>query len=130
MAHLDHLGISVRDVRRAAAQFDPLMSALGYTRHGDEDDAWWRGNGLVEVILYEVRPGHTEPHEHGRVGWQHLAFRVDSRAEVDQLHALAIEAGWSAVRAPKEYPRFSEHYYATFLEDDDGIRLEFMHDPD
>lgn len=66
---------------------------------------------------------------HGRTGWQHLAFAVDSRAEVDRMHAVAMDAGWTAVREPKTYPRFSERYYASFIEDDSGVRTEFMHNP-
>jgi hypothetical protein len=30
---------------------------------------------------------------------------------------------------PKEYPRLSDRYYAPFVEDDNGIRIEFMHNP-
>jgi hypothetical protein len=33
------------------------------------------------------------------------------------------------VREPKLYPRFNERYYASFVEDDNGIRLEFMRNP-
>jgi predicted lactoylglutathione lyase len=58
-----------------------------------------------------------------------MAFAVPSRAEVDRLHDLALDAGWTAVREPKEYPRYSERYYASFVEDADGIRLEFMYNP-
>ena len=42
-------------------------------------------------------------------------------------HAIALGAGWSAVREPKLYPRFNDRYYASFVEDDNGIRLEFMY---
>lgn len=40
-----------------------------------------------------------------------------------------VEAGWSVVREPKIYERFSPRYYASFVEDDNGIRIEFMHNP-
>ncbi|MFD5224523.1 VOC family protein [Microbacterium sp. NPDC058342] len=130
MATLDHLGITVDDVPRASAQFDPVFAALGYTRAYDaEDHAYWRRPGQPEILLYPSRDAGTGPHVHGRVGWQHLAFAVDSREEVDRLHRIALDAGWAAVREPKEYPRFAERYYATFLEDDNGIRLEIMHNP-
>ena len=33
------------------------------------------------------------------------------------------------MRDPKEYPRFTNRYYASFVEDDNGIRIEFMHNP-
>ena len=130
MASLDHLGISVDHVPSASAQFDPVLRALGYSRaHDAPDHAYWRQDGQPEILLYPARENAEGPHEHGFVGWQHLAFAVDSRAEVDRVHAVAIEAGWSAVRAPKEYPRFTARYYASFIEDDNGIRLEIMHNP-
>ena len=130
MAILDHLGITVDDVPRASAQLHPVFEALGYTRaHNAPDHAYWRQAGQPELLLYPARERDSGPHVHGRVGWQHLAFAVDSRDEVDRLHAVALDAGWTAVREPKEYPRFTEHYYASFVEDDNGIRIEFMHNP-
>ena len=130
MATFDHLGITVDSVPQASAQFNPVLEALGYTRrHDAEDHAYWRKEGEPEILLYPARDEGTGPHEHGRVGWQHLAYAVDSRAEVDRLHDVAISAGWTEVRGPKEYPRFSERYYAAFVEDANGIRMEFMHNP-
>ena len=89
--------------------------------------SWYKGE--EELILFPAREADSGPHRHGRVGWQHLAFPVDSRAEVDRLHAIAIGAGWTAVREPKVYPRFNDRYYASFVEDDNGIRIEFMYNP-
>ncbi|MDQ4215562.1 VOC family protein [Microbacterium capsulatum] len=131
MAALDHLGITVADVPSASAQFHPVLTALGYTRAYDAPDhAYWRQDGQAEILLYPAREDEGDaPHRHGRVGWQHLAFAVDSREEVDRLHRIALDAGWSAVREPKEYPRFTARYYASFVEDDNGIRLEVLHNP-
>jgi catechol 2,3-dioxygenase-like lactoylglutathione lyase family enzyme len=129
MPIFDHLGITVEDVPGAITQFGPIMSALGYTREDAETSvAWWR-DGETELILMPPRESGSGPHVHGRVGWQHLAFAVDSRDEVDRLHEIAVAAGWVPVRDPKEYPRFTERYYASFLEDANGIRIEFMHNP-
>ena len=129
MTIFDHLGITIDDLPRSIAQFDPLMEALGFTRVDAEGGVSWNQEGETELILFPAREAGTGPHRHGRVGWQHLAFAVDSVAEVDRLHTIALEAGWSAVREPKKYPRFSERYYASFVEDDNGIRLEFMYNP-
>ncbi|WP_431692669.1 hypothetical protein [Microbacterium maritypicum] len=54
---------------------------------------------------------------------------MPTREQVEHLHAVALEAGWTAIREPKEYPRYSERYYASFVEDVDGIRVEFMYNP-
>ncbi len=128
MATFDHLGITVADVPRASAQLNPVFEALGYVRAHDADDhAYWRKPDEPEILLYPAR--EEGMHRHGRVGWQHLAYDVGSREEVDRLHDIAIAAGWTEVRGPKEYPRYTERYYAAFVEDDNGIRLEFMHNP-
>lgn len=128
MSLFDHLGISVEDLPRSIAQFDPVMQALGCTRQdADGSVAWYKGE--EELILFPAREAGSGPHRHGRVGWQHLAFAVDSRAEVDRLHTIAVGAGWTAVRDPKVFTRFSDRYYAAFVEDDNGIRIEFMYNP-
>lgn len=129
MAVLDHLGITVEDLQRGIAQFDPVMSALGYERHDADGSVSWQMGDDPELILFPAREPGSGPHRHGRVGWQHLAFAVDSAEDVDRLHAVAMAAGWNAVRDPKIYARFSDRYYASFVEDDNGVRIEFMHNP-
>jgi catechol 2,3-dioxygenase-like lactoylglutathione lyase family enzyme len=131
MALFDHVGISVDDLPGSIAEFDPVMRALGCSRtdpDGDDGSASWY-LGEEELILYPAREAGSGPHQHGRVGWQHLAFALDSRERVDELHDVALAAGWTAVRDPKPYPRYSDRYYASFVEDRNGIRLEFMYNP-
>lgn len=131
MALLDHLGISVLDVDRARAQFHPVLTALGYSVGVEaEHGISWDNGDETEFIIFQIRDdAEAVPHRHGETGWQHLAFAVGSRDEVDRMHAIAMDAGWTAVREPKVYPRFNENYYASFVEDDSGIRLEFVHNP-
>ncbi|MFT3797402.1 VOC family protein [Microbacterium sp.] len=127
MPRIHHLGVTVADLTAAAAQFDPVLTALGYTRHDDETCiTWWAGEA-PGILLYAAREQGTGPHVHGRVGWQHLGFEVASRDEVERLHRIATDAGWTAVREPAEYPRFTATYYASFVEDANGIRIEFLH---
>ena len=129
MPLLDHLGVTVDNLPRAIAQFDPVLTALGMERTDGDNGVAWYAEDETELILFPAREAGTGPHRHGTVGWQHLAFAVDSRDVVDRLHAIALAAGWSAVRGPQPYPRFNERYYASFVEDDNGIRIEFMHNP-
>ena len=129
MPVFDHIGVTVDDLDRGIAQFDPVFAALGFTRYDADNGVSWHTEGETEFILFPARAPGTGPHRHGHVGWQHLAFAVDSRDDVDRLHAVAVGAGWTVVRDPKLYPRFNDRYYASFLEDDNGIRIEFMHNP-
>jgi hypothetical protein len=50
VATLDHLGITIDDLARSVAQFDPVMTALGYTREdADGSVSWYQGE--QEIIL-------------------------------------------------------------------------------
>lgn len=131
MALLDHLGVSVLDIERARQQFHPVLTALGYSLGVEAPNGIsWDNGSETEIIIFEIRDdAEAVPHRHGEVGWQHLAFAVDSREEVDRLHGIAVESGWTVVREPKIYPRFNDRYYASFVEDESGIRIEFMHNP-
>ena len=60
---------------------------------------------------------------------RHLAYFVDSCDEVERPHEAALAAGWTAVREPKPYPRFAPDYFAVFVEEANGIRLEFAYCP-
>lgn len=129
MALLDHLGITVDDLERGRSQFHPVLTALGYVSGGEDDHAIsWNNGDETEIIIY-TWDEDSAPHRHGRIGWQHIAFAMDSREQVDRLHSVARDAGWTVVREPREYPRYSDRYYASFVEDADGIRVEFMHNP-
>ena len=131
MALLDHLGVSVLDIEQGRRQFHPVLTALGYTLGIEAPNGIsWDNGDETEIIIFPIRDeADAAPHRHGEAGWQHLAFSVASREEVDRLHAIELEAGWTAVREPKLYPRFNERYYASFVEDASGIRLEFVHNP-
>ncbi|MDL9977957.1 VOC family protein [Microbacterium sp. ASV49] len=129
MALIDHLGMTVDDIPAAIAQWDPILTELGYTRRDADNGVSWDNGSETELILRPARAAGTGPHVHGHVGWQHLAFDIPSPEEVDRLHAIAVDAGWTVVRDPKKYPRFNERYYASFVEDANGIRIEFAYNP-
>ncbi|MDQ0613910.1 catechol 2,3-dioxygenase-like lactoylglutathione lyase family enzyme [Microbacterium sp. W4I4] len=131
MALLDHLGISVLDIEHARRQFHPVLTALGYSLGVEAPNGIsWDNGSETEIIIFGIRDdAEAAPHRHGEVGWQHLAFAVGSREEVDRVHGIAVEAGWTIVREPKIYTRFNDRYYASFVEDESGIRIEFMHNP-
>jgi len=57
-------------------------------------------------------------------GLHHVSFVVDTRDEVDGVHARAREAGAEILHAPRLWPQYHPAYYATFFLDPDGFRLE------
>ena len=54
----------------------------------------------------------------------HIAFIADSRSQVDQFYAAAIQAGGKDNGAPGIREIYHPHYYAAFVLDPDGHNIE------
>jgi glyoxylase I family protein len=57
-------------------------------------------------------------------GFHHLSLAVETKADVDAVHAAVIAAGGEVLHAPRLWSQYHPDYYATFFEDPDGFRLE------
>lgn len=58
----------------------------------------------------------------------HLAFKADSREEVDRLYNEIVETGANIVDQPMFYPQHGESYYALFFKDLEGIKYEIVYE--
>ncbi len=132
---LSHLDLNVADPPVSIRFWSLLLEHLEYTRHDLDDPdrcAWWVDQPDGSVFGIEVRPPRDPlvraRHERSAPGIDHLAFHVDSRAEVDAVHRLLVDAGHDVADPPAEYD-YSPGYYAVAFDDPDGIRLEVVHDP-
>lgn len=117
---LHHLSLGVRNLVLSGAFYDAALGALGLRRVVETAEAI--GYGLVdgEDLLYlQQRPDAAPPGP----GF-HLAFAASSRAAVDAFHACALGAGGRDNGAPGLRPHYGPHYYAAFLIDPDGHRIE------
>ncbi|HZD92049.1 MAG TPA: VOC family protein, partial [Pseudolabrys sp.] len=54
----------------------------------------------------------------------HICFRARSPEMVDAFHAAALAAGGASDGAPAYRPQHGEGYYAAFVRDADGNRIE------
>jgi catechol 2,3-dioxygenase-like lactoylglutathione lyase family enzyme len=54
----------------------------------------------------------------------HIAFAVDTRAQVDAFHAAALAAGGRDNGVPGLRPHYAPDYYAAFVLDPDGHNIE------
>jgi len=129
-----HIDLNVRDLAASKAVYGPVLDYLGYRcvkdeARGCEWDTGPEGSG-ASLGLRACDPalaGHG--HERYAPGLHHLAWRAESRADVDGLYALLVERGITVLDPPAQYPEYSGDYYAVFFEDPDGMKLELVHSP-
>jgi catechol 2,3-dioxygenase-like lactoylglutathione lyase family enzyme len=120
---LDHVSIAVADIPLAARFYDAVLAALGVP-------CVWRE---ARAIGYGARNSATD-HGHGyltlRLGSApadaacHWCFRAPSRDAVRAFHAAGLAAGGTDDGAPGLRPHYHADYYAAFLRDPDGNRIE------
>ncbi|HWK52696.1 MAG TPA: VOC family protein [Steroidobacter sp.] len=118
---LHHISFAVRDLARAASFYDAVLSPLGFVRVWSDDTAVGYGNpgGGDKLALKLVPEGITIP----GTGF-HLAFAASQREQVDRFHAAALEHGGRDNGPPGLRPEYGPHYYAAFVIDPDGYRIE------
>ncbi len=127
-----HIDLSVSDVAAAKAVYAPVLEFLGYTCVKDQPDGCeWdlRGREPFGASLGIRRATSPGPHDRYAPGLHHLAWRVESRAAVDELHGLLVANGIQVLDPPAPYPEYSGDYYAVFFTDPDGVKLEVVHAP-
>ncbi|HZC16426.1 MAG TPA: VOC family protein [Caulobacteraceae bacterium] len=120
---IGHLSFGVTDLPRSMLFYDAAMTELGYAR------VWASQNG----VGYGVEAGKDKlalfprPEARSPGAGFHLAFDAASREAVDRFHAAAIAAGGTSDGAPGLRPHYGATYYAAFVIDPDGYKLEAAH---
>ncbi len=122
---INHISLTVGDLDRSFAFYDPLLRSLGYRMSERRADYLeWSGPGGWFIL----RPARNAmPHDRYARGLHHLAWSADSRAQVDEFHTLLTDRAVRVLDGPAEFPQHGEGYYAVFFEDPDGIKLELVH---
>jgi catechol 2,3-dioxygenase-like lactoylglutathione lyase family enzyme len=123
---LHHLSLGAPDIDRAARFYDAVLAPLGYVRvwsdlrPGEDEQAVGYGppgSGDKLCIKQVTAPVPVIP------GF-HLAFAAESRSAVQAFHAAALAAGGCDNGPAGLRPDYGEHYYAAFVVDPEGHRLE------
>lgn len=117
---IDHVSVPVRDLAKALAFYDGLLATLGMTRLETRPATAGYGKKYPEfwVNLRPAMPPADSASGH------HVALRARSAAIVDAFHAAALALGGSSDGAPGLRPQHGEGYYAAFVRDADGNRVE------
>jgi catechol 2,3-dioxygenase-like lactoylglutathione lyase family enzyme len=124
---VDHIYVTVSDLARAEAFYDPVMRLLDF-RKGTTPIAGERHvHYFNRVTQYSIRGAKTADRSHDSYspGLHHICFRVASTTDVDTTARALVALGIDA-SPPRYYPEYAPDYYATFFTDPDGIRLELV----
>jgi len=118
---IDHISISVRDLKAAERFYTALLAPLGLTKLREWPDAAIGFGKKYPEFWINARKGMARVADDSGV---HIALRVPEATAVDAFHAAALAAGGTSDGAPGFRAKYHLSYYAAFIRDPDGNRIE------
>lgn len=120
---IDHISIAVRDLKAGERFYTALLATLGMTKLREWPDA---------AIGYGKNEKHPEFWINLRAGMApvaadsgvHICLRAPTREAVDAFHAAALAGGAASDGEPGFRKKYNPRYYAAFIRDPDGNRIE------
>ena len=119
---LHHISFAVADLERAAAFYDAALGALGYVRSWTDATAIGYGLPAGGGDRFAIKQRSDEFPVPGP-GF-HLAFAAPDPHSVDAFHRVALRSGGTDNGRPGWRPEYGPGYYAAFVLDPDGYRIE------
>jgi catechol 2,3-dioxygenase-like lactoylglutathione lyase family enzyme len=117
---IDHVSIAVSDLAAAARFYKTTLAPLGYAKLEERPGTVGFGKRYAEFWINLRSSSLPLAPSSGT----HVALRAASTAAVDGFHAAALAAGGTCDGAPGLRPQHGESYYAAFIRDPDGNRIE------
>lgn len=120
---IDHMGITVSDYEKSKKFYMNALGPIGYEMLMEVPREYTDGKGVCglgvsptpDFWITEGTP--NKPHVH-------VAFRVNSKEQVDAFYKAAIAAGGRDNGKPGPRPHYHEKYYGGFILDPDGHNIE------
>ena len=117
---IDHVSVGVSDLERAARFYESALAPLGLVRLVTRPATVGFGKNYPEFwINLRADMAQVEPKS-----GVHICLRAKTTGEVDAFHAAALKAGGLSDGAPGLRPHDRVRYYAAFVKDPDGNRIE------
>ena len=126
---IHHLSLGAVDIERAARFYDAVLAPLGYKRvwsdlrPGETGQAVGYGPPCSgDQLAVKQVTGPVPP-----IPGLHVAIAAPSRASVAAFHAAALAMGGTDNGPPGLRPHYGPHYFAAFVADPEGHRLEAVY---
>ena len=117
---IDHVSVPVRDLEASTRFYEAVLGAIGIAPLERRAATVGFGKKYPEFWINLRSDMQSPPANHGA----HVCFRARSTEAVDAFHAAALATGGSSDGAPALRPQHGEGYYAAFIRDPDGNRIE------
>lgn len=116
---IDHVGFEVSDLVRSGRFYDGVFGALGARRIIESEHAVAYGvtSPVVWIVVRGRQPGP---------GYGHMALQGSGKVAVDAAYAAGLQSGGRDDGPPGRRPQYGEGYYAAYLLDPDGLRVEIV----
>jgi catechol 2,3-dioxygenase-like lactoylglutathione lyase family enzyme len=125
---LDHLFISVADVKRSIAFYEQALKPLGINHAHDYDGKQGppghpdlKGFGCNGRVFFWLRAGHVDARA------VHIGFIAANEGQVNAFYEAAISAGATDNGKPGARLHYDPRYYAANVLDPDGYSLEVVY---
>ena len=122
-----HVSLGVSNIDRSKRFYDAALEPLGYKCLRAARSLVGYGYGLDSIALWVFQAERPVPAD--EKSGLHFCFTARDAAAVDAFHAAAIAAGGRDNGAPGLRPIYSPDYYAAFIIDPDGYRIEAYYGP-
>jgi catechol 2,3-dioxygenase-like lactoylglutathione lyase family enzyme len=119
----DHISIGVADIPRARRFYDEALKPLGFTLLSDGETSL--GYGKKTIGLWILAVEHPVPPDMS--SGLHFCFAAPDVRSVAAFYSAAIAAGGKDNGVPGHRPDYGDDYYAAYVIDPDGYRLEAYH---
>ena len=117
---IDHVSVGVSNLERAGRFYQLALAPLGLSRLVTRPATVGFGKSYPQFwINLRAERAQVEPDS-----GVHVCLRAKSTGEVDAFHAAALKAGGRSDGAPGLRPHDRVRYYAAFVIDPDGNRIE------
>jgi catechol 2,3-dioxygenase-like lactoylglutathione lyase family enzyme len=118
---IDHTSVAVRDLKNGEAFYTALLAPLGMTKLREWPDAAIGFGKKYPEFWINQRAAMDRVADDSGV---HICLRAPDRAAVDAFHAAALAGGGTSDGAPGRREKYHTNYYAAFIRDPDGNRIE------
>lgn len=119
---IDHMSIGVSDLERSSRFYELTLAPLGLAKVVTRPATIGFGKAYPEFWI-NLRPNMTPV---AADSGSHICLRAKSTGDVDAFHEAALKAGGVSDGAPGIRPHERVRYYAAFIRDPDGNRVEVV----